>query len=396
MRVLVVDLLCNSPYYCAPLVRALAAAGAEVELASPEFHLEASALDGVPRPAWLVDLVVHARRPRGLRLAVRSLELSANLLGALRHIAAGAYDVVHVQWIPFEERSTAVMQLLRRACRRGGARLVLTVHNAVPHDRPGPNPDRIRRNLDLADLLVAQTASVADDLARAGARTPVTVIPHGPLFGDQPRPDRTAAATRLGLSPDGPTVLFLGLLRPYKGLDILADAWPAVRAAIPMARLLVVGRLADAGARPDLDRLTALPGVEARERYVSVPEMVDYHAVSDVVVFPYQRTSQSGAFMTAVGLGRPTVVSPIEGLREQAAGIVSAIVAAKATGAAVADAIVTSLRRGEEASRAAERDRVAIAESATGWPAIARATIAAYERPAHGPERAAGAKERGA
>jgi hypothetical protein len=102
MRVLVVDLLCNSPYYCAPLVRALAAAGAEVELASPEFHLEASALDGVPRPAWLVDLVVHARRPRGLRLAVRSLELSANLLGALRHIAAGAYDVVHVQWIPFE------------------------------------------------------------------------------------------------------------------------------------------------------------------------------------------------------------------------------------------------------------------------------------------------------
>jgi glycosyltransferase involved in cell wall biosynthesis len=224
----------------------------------------------------------------------------------------------------------------------------------------------------------------------------VTVIPHGPLFGDQPRPDRTAAATRLGLSPDGPTVLFLGLLRPYKGLDILADAWPAVRAAIPMARLLVVGRLADAGARPDLDRLTALPGVEARERYVSVPEMVDYHAVSDVVVFPYQRISQSGAFMTAVGLGRPTVVSPIEGLREQAAAIESAIVAAKATGAAIADAIITSLRRGEEASRAAERDRVAIAESATGWPAIARATIAAYERPAHGPERAAGAKERGA
>ena len=394
MRVLVVDLLCNSPYYCAPLVRALAAAGADAELASPEFHLEASALDGVPRPAWLVDLVVHARRPRGLRLAVRSLELSVNLLGALRHIGAGAYDVVHVQWIPFEERSTAVMQLLRRACRRGGARLVLTVHNAVPHDRSAPNLERIRRNLGLADLLVAQTASVADDLVRTGTRTPIVVIPHGPLFGDQPVPDRATAAARLGLSPEGPTVLFLGLLRPYKGLDLLADAWPRIRTAIPAARLVVVGRLADAGARPDLDRLASLPGVDVRERYVSVPEMVDYHAASDVVVFPYQRISQSGAFMTAVGLGRPTVITPIEGLREQAAGIDSVIVAAETTGPAVADAVVASLRRGESAIVAARRDRDAIAGSATGWPAIARETIAAYERPgAGGSGGAAGAPD---
>jgi glycosyltransferase involved in cell wall biosynthesis len=381
MRILVVDLLCNSPYYCAPLVRALNASGATAELASPEFHLEPSALDGVPRPSWLVDLVVHARRPRPLRLAVRSLELVVNLGQALRRIAGGRYDVVHVQWVPFEERSTAVMRLLRRAARRGGARVVLTVHNAVPHDRPGADLDRIRRNLDLADLLVAQTGSVADNLARAGTRTPVVVIPHGPLFADRSLPTRAEAAGRVDLPAAGPIVLFLGLLRPYKGLDLLADAWPRVRAELPDARLVVVGRLADAGARADVDRLAALPGVDVRERYVSVPEMVDYHAASDVVVFPYQRISQSGAFMTAVGLGRPTVVTPIDGLREQAASVESAIVAAGATGPALAEAIVAALRRGDEADRQAEHDREAIATSDTGWAGIAAATLAAYERP---------------
>jgi len=50
MRILVVDLLCNSPYYCAPLVAALNAAGATAELASPQFYLEPSYLAGVMKP----------------------------------------------------------------------------------------------------------------------------------------------------------------------------------------------------------------------------------------------------------------------------------------------------------------------------------------------------------
>ena len=88
--------------------------------------------------------------------------------------------------------------------------------------------------------------------------------------------------------------------------------------------------------------------------------------------------------MTAVGLGRPTVITPIEGLREQANGMDSVIVAAETTGPAVADAVVESLRRGESAIVAARRDRDAIAGSVAGWPAIARETIVAYERPGSG------------
>ena len=381
MRVVVVDLLCNSPYYCAPLVRALRDAGVDADLASPAFYLEPHYLDDTPRPEWIVNLTVHARRPRALRVASRSVEVSLNATRLLGRVSAGAFDVVHVQWIPFGEASSAFMGMLRRRCDSSGTLLVHTAHNAAPHDRPRADLAAIRRNLDLAHLLVAQTDQVAVALARMiRTVTPIEVIPHGPLFIDRKLPSRAAAATRLGIRPSGPIVLFLGLLRPYKGLDLLADAWPAVRAAIPAARLLVVGRRGDHGIQADLDRLRGLPGVEIEESYVSVPAMVDYHALSDVVVIPYRRISQSGALMTAIGLGRPTVVTPLDGLLEQVRGLESTVVAADVSGSALASSIASSLQRSGQLMQAALRDRERIASGSLGWGSIGRATAEAYER----------------
>jgi glycosyltransferase involved in cell wall biosynthesis len=96
-------------------------------------------------------------------------------------------------------------------------------------------------------------------------------------------------------------------------------------------------------------------------------------------VFPYRRVSQSGALMTAAGLGRPTVVTPIPGLLEQVEGLRSAIVAREISGSAIAEAILFSLSRREEMAAAADRDRASIINSTIGWGSVARATIRAYE-----------------
>jgi len=381
MRVVVVDLLCNSPYYSAPVVRALRDAGVDAELASPAFYLEPHYLDDTPRAVWVTNLAIHTSRPRALRLAGRSVEASLNVARLLARVAAGAYDVVHVQWIPFADRSSAVMRQLRCRCDATGTLLVHTAHNAVPHDRLPTNLTVIRQNLDLAHLLVVHTAHVSADLAEmVRTVTPIEVIPHGPLFVDRELPDRAAATARLGIRSSGPIALFLGLLRPYKGLDLLADAWPMVRIAIPEARLLVVGKRGDRGVGADLERLRGQPGVDVVERYVSVQAMLDYHAVSDIVVVPYRRISQSGALMTAIGLGRPTVLTPLDGLMEQVHGLDSAVVAAEVSAPAVASSIVSSFRRVDELSRVAARDREWIANASFGWRSVGRATADAYER----------------
>jgi glycosyltransferase involved in cell wall biosynthesis len=382
MRAAIVDILCNSPYYCAPLVRALRDTGVEAELASPAFYREPHYLDDTPRAAWVTNLTVYAGRPRAVRLASRSVEASLNVALLLARVAAGAYDVVHVQWLPLEDHSSMFMRLLRHRCDATDTLLVRTVHNAIPHDRPRTNVAVIRRNLDLAHLLVAQTDHLAAELIdTVHTVVPIEVVPHGPLFVDRDLPDRAVAAARLGIrSSSGPIVLFLGLLRPYKGLDLLADAWPVVKAAVPEARLLVVGSRGDRGVEADLNRLRGLSGVEVDERYVSVQDMLDYHAVCDVVVLPYRRISQSGALMTAIGLGRPTVLTPLDGLLEQVRGLESVVVATEVSAHAVADAIVSSLRLVDELAQAAVRDRELTANASFGWRNIGRATADVYQQ----------------
>lgn len=378
MRAVVVDLLCNSPYYCGELTQALCRAGVDAQLASPRFYLEPRYLDRVPRPPWVRDLVVHASRPRALRLAIRAVEGSLNFAALLAHIQTGDYAVVHVQWVPLEGRSSPFMGILRRWCERSGTLLVYTAHNAVPHDDATVDRAALRRDLDRAHLVIAQTEHIARQLTTdIGTTTPVVVIPHGPLFADHPLPPRAEAATRIG-NPSAPVVLFQGLVRPYKGLDLLAEAWPTVRAVFPTATLQVVGKVADPESRRHVDRIGPLAGVRLVDRYVTVPEMLDFYAVSDLVVFPYRRISQSGALMTAVGLGRPAIVTPIDGFLEQVRDLTSALVAEDVSGPALAKAILDGLMSLDRLAAAAELDRMTIASSPTGWTAVAAATLEAY------------------
>ncbi len=379
MRVVVVDLLCNSPLYCAELTRALVRVGINAELASPRFYLEPGLLDSCPRPSWLVDLAVHASRPRPLRLALRALEGSLNYVRLLARIRSGHYDVVHVQWTPFEGRETPFMTLLRRACDRTRTLLVYTAHNAIPHDSAGRGPTRLRRDLEAPHLIVAHTQHVADELGHAApTTTPIVVIPHGPLLSDQELPVPGAAAARLG-DPSSPVVLFQGLIRPYKGLDLLREAWPQVLDSVPSASLLVVGKVADPEVRADVEQLGELPSVHVIDRYVAVDELLDCYAIADLVVFPYRRISQSGALMTAVGLGKPIVVTPIDGFREQVATLRSAVMADAVSVDAIARAVIAGLDRRHDLADRATHDRQAILESSIGWPAVAAATRRAYE-----------------
>src|SRR6201996_2628523 len=81
-----------------------------------------------------------------------------------------------------------------------------------------------------------------------------------------PRPD----------GPGGPVVLCVSRLVPRKGQDTLIRAWPAVRAAIPDARLLLVG---DGPYRGELERLAARLGVAAAVTFTgSVPDLPGYYA----------------------------------------------------------------------------------------------------------------------
>ena len=114
-----------------------------------------------------------------------------------------------------------------------------------------------------------------------------------------PRCRRRAAAARAGRRPSGPVVLFFGLLRPYKGLDVLLEAWRGIEDA----ELWIVGAAAH-GHRAAARRGAARRALRRRASSPT-PRSPALFRRADLVVLPYREIEQSGVLFTALAFGMP-------------------------------------------------------------------------------------------
>jgi glycosyltransferase involved in cell wall biosynthesis len=184
------------------------------------------------------------------------------------------------------------------------------------------------------------------------------------MDGAVPLPPELAAV-------DGPVVLCFGLMRPYKGIDVLLEAWRGVEGA----ELWIVGM-----PRMDLAALKATAPANVRwvERFVTDPEIPAFFRRADLVVLPYRQIDQSGVLFTALAFGSPLLLSAVGGFPEVAAAGAAELVPPGDPAAlheALARLIADPARRTELAAASA-----AAAAGAYGWDHIARRTLALYER----------------
>ena len=236
-------------------------------------------------------------------MAVKLAEHVPDML-RYRRLAARA-DVVHYQWLTVQPLDVWLLPPQRPR--------VLTAHDVLPRE---PRPGQLtatRRLLRAMDAVVVHSERGAtrlrDELGVDAER--VRVVPHGAfdhltrLPEEQPLPAELAAVSR-------PVVLFFGLLRPYKGLDVLLEAWRSVEAD---AELWIVGM-----PRMDLGPLRRLADDRVRfvPRFVTDPEIPAYFRRADLVVLPYREIDQSGVLYTALAFGKPMVLSDVGGFGEVA------------------------------------------------------------------------------
>ena len=170
--------------------------------------------------------------------------------------------------------------------------------------------------------------------------------------------------------PGVPVVLFFGLLRPYKGLDVLLRAWEGIE----QAELWVVGM-------PRMDiaalRAGAPPGVRFVSRFVSEAESAALFARADLAVLPYREIDQSGVAFTALGTGTPILASAVGGLPELA-GTGAVRLVPPGDVEALRAALLALLADPNGRALMARRAREAAA-GPYGWEAIAQRTLALYE-----------------
>ena len=228
MRVHVVDPSAFTVPYDHALSMALAAAGADVELITSRF-----AYGTAPAPDGYAVRELFYRHARGAagsraRLAAKLLEHVPDMI-RYRDVAKTA-DVVHFQWLPVQAIDRYLLP--RRPT-------VLTAHDLLPREpRPGQAYAQ-RRLYEAVDAIVVHSRYGREQLvSEVGVdAAKVRVIPHGAfkhltlLPHEVPLPSELRDVT-------GPVVMFFGLLRPYKGLDVLLEAWRGVEGA----ELWIVGR----------------------------------------------------------------------------------------------------------------------------------------------------------
>ena len=201
----------------------------------------------------------------------------------------------------------------------------------------------------------------------------VRVIPHGAfdyltrLADESPLPDELAAV-------EGPVVLFFGLLRPYKGIDVLIDAFARLDAG---AELWIAGmpRMPIEPLREAAKR--AAGRVRFIPRFISDPEIPALMRRADVLALPYREIEQSGVLYTGLAFGKPMVLSAVGGFVEVAREHRAGRLVAPGDADELAGALEQLLSDPAELRRLADAARAA-AEGPYSWDSVARQTLDAY------------------
>ena len=194
---------------------------------------------------------------------------------------------------------------------------VAVVHNPADHDGAGPlSRLAARMVLGRCTGFLAHARSVAAELERKFPGIPVRVHPLPAL--PPPAADRAAARARLGLAAETTAVLCFGLIRPYKGVDVVLEAMALLPAA-PHVTLLLAGEpWGEEGVR--VSRLLAdsrLRGrVIARLEWVPESEAGEWFAAADAAVLPYRSATGSAVAAQCLGAGLPVAASRVGGLAD--------------------------------------------------------------------------------
>jgi glycosyltransferase involved in cell wall biosynthesis len=344
VRIVLADPPAYTPYYDHELALALARAGADVELVTSRFRFgDLPAPVGYRRAELFYPLSSRLFRRSRLRVPLKAAEHPLGMARLLRRDA----DVVHVQWL-------SVPQLDRRLLFLR-APSVFTAHDLLPR-RTAAKAELWREILRRFDRVVVHSERGRDTLSQLGVEQErLRVIP------------LAVSPTDVEPRDDGRTLLFFGVIRPYKGLP---DALEVVR-RIEDTRLVVAGDPAMPLDGLDADR------VDWRLGYLD--EAAVSRALSDatVALFPYRpELDQSAALAKVLGAGIPAVAYDVGGVAEA----VKQFGAGRAVAPGDVDALEAAVREllDDKSALASAREGARRARETLTWERSAEAHLALY------------------
>ena len=223
-------------------------------------------------------------------------------------------DIVLMKyWTPF--MAPCFGSIARLARRNGHTRVICQIDNVEPHEHHLTDKMFNRYYLRSVDGFVYMSEQVHTEL-KAYTDVPMRFSPH-PMFehfGE--RVERTEACRKLGIDPMQRYAMFFGLIRDYKGLDTLLEAWSKFRRE--GYKLLVVGEFYASRDRyiELIEHLELKDDVVLHDFFVPDSDVRYYFSAADCVVLPYKTATQSGVTQICYNFSTPVIVTRVGGLAE--------------------------------------------------------------------------------
>jgi glycosyltransferase involved in cell wall biosynthesis len=293
-------------------------------------------------------------------------------------------NLIHIQWL-MDRREDYIFLILLKFF---GFTVVYTAHDLLPNTNASTDDYRLlKRIYRKVDAIIVHGERSKNEIIELFSLDPdhIRVIPHGSndLLFRHKFISKETAKSELAIDPSKKVILFFGIIKRYKGLEYLAQAFEQVRAQLDNVVLLVVGRIYDSDAdgfgfySALIERLRERQDVLCFPDYVQLEKIGLYFSASDLVVLPYTQTHTSGILLTAYAAGRPVVVTDTGSLSEAVEPGKSGLVVPPKKTEALTQAIVDLLQRSdlEEMGRYAKL----LAQARYSWPKIASQTRELYQ-----------------
>jgi len=221
--------------------------------------------------------------------------------------------IIHY-WMPFF--APALGFLARRIRKQTGAKVIAITHNLIPHEKQAFSSILTNYFVNSIDGLICLSTSVLGDLREFNKSLPALCIPHPVYDIYGAKVTKEEGLSHLGLDVHKKYLLFFGLIRKYKGLDLLLEAFAQVKT--PDLMLLIAGEFYEPISTylEQAERLGISGSVIFTDSFIPDSEVKYYFSAAEMVAQPYITATQSGVTQIAYQFDCPMLVTNTGGLAE--------------------------------------------------------------------------------
>lgn len=225
-------------------------------------------------------------------------------------------DIVVIQyWMPFFAPALRKISILLK--KNIDAKIVAICHNINPHEKYNFIQFFTKMFLNKIDRFIVMSESVKSDLLKIvpNAKFKLTAHPIYNIFGNTI--DKETARKHLNIKAKN-VILYFGLIREYKGLDILLKSIPKIKLALNDFIVIVAGECYEKTEKyyNIIKNLKIENSVDLRLKFIPDNKVAQYFSAADVIALPYRTATQSGITQIAYNFNRPVIVSDVGGLAE--------------------------------------------------------------------------------